>query len=130
MVQDPTEHPRRVLIVDDERGIRRIVQIALQTISGWTVFIADSGAEGLALAEAQQPDVILLDVMMPGMDGIETFRHLQANPATQTIPVILLTAKGRASDQQHLSQLGAVGMIVKPFKAPDLVQQIRACLNW
>jgi two-component system, OmpR family, alkaline phosphatase synthesis response regulator PhoP len=130
MVQDPTERPRRVLIVDDERGIRRIVQIALQTISGWTVFIADSGAEGLAMAEAQQPDVILLDVMMPGMDGIETFRHLQANPATQTIPVILLTAKGRASDQQHLSQLGAVGMIVKPFKAPDLVQQIRACLNW
>ncbi|MGA7932322.1 MAG: response regulator [Kovacikia sp.] len=121
---------KRILIVDDETGIRRITQISLNAIAGWEVLMAASGQEGLAIAEAEQPDAILLDVMMPGMDGITTLQQLQANPATQTIPVILLTAKAKIAEQQEFAELSMKGVITKPFKAPDLVQQIRAILHW
>lgn len=121
---------KRVLIVDDETGIRKITQISLKAIAGWEVLVAASGQEGVAMAQTEQPDAILLDVMMPGMDGITTLQHLQANPATQTIPVILLTAKAQISEQQQFAELPVTGVITKPFKAPDLVKQIRSLLNW
>ncbi|XHX75925.1 MAG: response regulator [Stenomitos frigidus ULC029] len=92
---------KRVLIVDDEAGIRKITQISLKAIAGWEVLTAASGQEGLAIAQAEQPDAILLDVMMPGMDGITTFQHLQTNSNTRAIPVILLTAKAQFSEQQE-----------------------------
>lgn len=121
---------KRILIVDDEMGIRKITQISLKAIAGWDVIEAASGQEGLAIAQAEQPDAILLDVMMPGMDGIKTFQHLQANPATQAIPVIFLTAKARISEQKEFSELPITGIITKPFKAPDLAQQMRSLLHW
>jgi CheY-like chemotaxis protein len=117
-------------MIDDEIGIRTVVQIALKAIAGWEVLIAASGAEGLAIAQTQRPDVILLDVMMPEMDGIATFQHLQADPVTQTIPVILLTAKAQVSEQQQFAELPVAGLITKPFKAPELVKQIRSLLQW
>ena len=121
---------KRILIVDDETGIRRITQISLSTIAGWETLVAASGQEGLTIAEVEQPDVILLDVMMPEMDGIATLQKLQANPATQTIPIILLTAKAQTSEQQQFAELPITGIITKPFKALDLVTQIRSLLNW
>jgi CheY-like chemotaxis protein len=121
---------KQVLIIDDETGIRKITQISLKAIAGWEVLEAASGLEGLAIAEAEQPDAILLDVMMPGMDGITTFQHLQSNLNTQAIPVILLTAKAQTSEQQEFVKLPVKGLITKPFKAPDLVKQIRSLLNW
>lgn len=121
---------KRILIVDDETGIRKITQISLNTIAGWETLVAASGQEGLTIAEAEQPDAILLDVMMPEMDGITTLQHLQANPTTQTIPIILLTAKAQTAEQQQFAELPITGVITKPFKALDLVNQIRSLLKW
>jgi len=121
---------KRVLIIDDEPGIRKLVQISLRAIAGWDVLTAASGQEGLAIAEAEQPDAILLDVMMPEMNGILTFQRMQTVSALQHIPTILLTAKAQSSEQQQFAELQIAGVITKPFKAPDLVRQIRLLLNW
>ena len=121
---------KRVLIVDDDIGIRRIVELSLNSIAKWDVLSASSGAEGVAIAQIELPDAILLDVMMPGMDGIETFIEMQANPSTKPIPIILLTAKTKVSEQQLFNNIAIAGVITKPFKAPQLVDQIRSILNW
>ena len=121
---------KRVLIVDYDIGIRRIVELSLNSIAKWDVLSASSGAEGVAIAQTELPDAILLDVMMPGMDGIETFIEMQANPSTKPIPIILLTAKTKVSEQQHFNNIAIAGVITKPFKAPQLVDQIRSILNW
>jgi CheY-like chemotaxis protein len=121
---------KRVLIVDDDIGIRRIVELSLNSIAKWDVLSASSGAEGVAIAQTELPDAILLDVMMPGMDGIETFAAMQANPSTKPIPIILLTAKTKISEQQLFNNIAIAGVITKPFKAPQLVDQIRSILNW
>ncbi len=119
-----------ILVIDDEDGIIEIIQISLEAAGGWEVFAAASGSEGLIMAAAQQPDAIILDVMMPDMDGTQTFAHLQANPKIQHIPTILLTAKAKASEQKELIELGVSGVITKPFKPMELVKQIRTILNW
>lgn len=121
---------KKVLVIDDEDGIREIIQICLEAAAGWDVLTAASGSEGLATAQAEQPDAILLDVMMPDMDGPTTFRQLQANTATKHIPTILLTAKAKISEQQQFIDLGVTGVITKPFKAQELVEQIRKILHW
>jgi DNA-binding response OmpR family regulator len=121
---------KRVLIIDDEQGIRKIVEISLKAIAGWEVFTAASGQAGLEVAATEQPDAILLDVMMPGMDGVTTLQQMQANPELQLIPTILLTAKAQTSEQRQLTELPIAGVITKPFKAPELVKQMRSLLNW
>jgi CheY-like chemotaxis protein len=121
---------KHVLIIDDEYDIRAVAQLTLKAVGGWDVSIAASGTEGLTKAADGQPDVILLDVMMPDMDGIETFQALQANPATQSIPVILMTAKVQAADQRRFADLGVIGIISKPFKAMKLPSQIAETLGW
>lgn len=121
---------KRILIVDDEEDIRDVAQVALEIVGGWEVLVAGSGSEGLYLAETQQPDAILLDIMMPDMDGISTFEKLQSNPATQPIPVILLTAKAQAADQRKFAQLGVKATIVKPFKTMNLASQVAQILGW
>jgi DNA-binding response OmpR family regulator len=122
--------PKRILLIDDEEGLRKIIQFSLEAAAGWSVSTAASGQEGLAMAAAEPPDAILLDVMMPDMDGLTTFRQLQANSITQSIPVIMLTAKASATEQQPLAKLGVAGVITKPFKIPALISQIRYLLNW
>lgn len=119
-----------VLVIDDDLGIRTITQISLKAIANWEVLAAASGQEGIAIAQTEPLDAILLDVMMPEMDGITTLEHLQANPITQTIPVILLTAKAQVFEQQQLTELPVTGIITKPFKALELVRQICLLLNW
>jgi CheY-like chemotaxis protein len=121
---------KRILVIDDEDGIREIIQICLEAAAGWEVLTAASGSEGLAKAQTTQPDAILLDVMMPDMDGPTTFRHLQANVETEHIPTILLTAKAKISEQKQFIDLGVTGVITKPFKAQELVDQIKEILNW
>jgi CheY-like chemotaxis protein len=115
---------KQILVIDDEDDIRKLTQTCLEIMGSWEVLTASSGSEGLAKAQANQPDAILLDVMMPDMDGPTTFQKLQANPATRHIPVILLTAKGRSADQHLFAELGVTGVINKPFnplKLADLV---------
>lgn len=121
---------KRILIVDDEYDIRAVAELALKTVAGWQVLTASSGSEGLEFATSEHPDVILLDVMMPDMDGIATLQALQANPATESIPVILMTAKTQAADQRRFAELGVAGIITKPFKAMNLSAQIAATLGW
>ncbi|RUR72042.1 response regulator [Chlorogloeopsis fritschii PCC 6912] len=121
---------KRILVIDDEDGVREIIQFSLEAAAGWDVLTAASGTEGLAIAQTQQPDAIILDLMMPEMDGLATFEQLQANPVTEQIPTILLTAKAKVSEQQQFIDLGVKGTIAKPFKALELVKQIREILNW
>jgi CheY-like chemotaxis protein len=122
--------PKRVLVIDDEPGIRKLLEISLRAIAAWEVLSASSGQEGLALALAELPDAILLDVMMPGMDGLATLLQLQAHSELRSIPVIFLTAKTQPNEQRQFAELAIVGTITKPFKAPDLVRQMRSLLNW
>lgn len=122
--------PKRILLIDDDDGARRIIQFSLEAAAGWEVLTAASGVEGLSLAESEQPDAILLDVMMPGLDGPATFQRLQENPVTRSVPVIMLTAKASPTDHQPLLELGIAGIITKPFKIPALIAQVRANLNW
>jgi len=119
-----------LLVIDDDDGVREIIQISLEAAAGWQVLTASSGREGLQVAANQQPDAILLDVMMPNMDGAETFRRLQASPETAPIPTILLTAKAKMSEQQQYMNLGVTGIITKPFEALNLVNQIQTILKW
>lgn len=122
--------PKRILLIDDEDGARRIIQFSLEAAAGWEVFTAASGAEGLSIAAKELPDAILLDVMMPDLDGPATFKQLQENLTTRSIPVIMLTAKASPTEHQPLAQLGIAGIITKPFKIPALIAQIRKILNW
>ncbi len=121
---------KRILIVDNEPYIQEVAQICLETVAGWEVLLASSGKECLIQAETEQPDAILLDIMMPEMDGLTTFKKLQENPATQHIPVILLTAKIQSSDRLHYAEIGLTAAIAKPFHPLQLASQVAEALNW
>ncbi len=121
---------RRVLIIDDEDDIRHVAALSLETVAGWDVVLANSGAQGIETAARELPDAILLDVMMPAMDGPTTFQHLRANPATAAIPVLLLTAKVQSSDQRRFASLGVAGILFKPFDPLTLADQIAEVLGW
>lgn len=121
---------KHILIIDDEDDIREVAQLTLEAVGGWQISTAASGSEGLAKAEAEQPDAILLDVMMPEMDGIATFNKLQANPHTEKIPVVLLTAKVQSSDQRRFAELGITGVVPKPFDPMTLTDQVAEVLGW
>jgi CheY-like chemotaxis protein len=120
----------RILIIDDEEDIRDVAALSLETVAGWDVMVASSGAQGIARAIEHQPDAILLDVMMPGMDGPTTFRELRNNPVTAKIPVLLLTAKVQATDQRRFADLGVDAILFKPFDPMTLSTQIAAVLGW
>ncbi len=119
-----------ILVIDDEVRLSAVVQVCLENLGGWNVVVAQSGKEGLIKAETNRPDAILLDVMMPDMDGLTLFQRLQESPTTQTIPVILLTAKAQTSDHAQFMQLGVVGVITKPFDPMTLSEQIATMLDW
>ena len=120
----------RILIIDDEDDIREVAALSLETVAGWQVITANSGAQGLARAIEHQPDAILLDVMMPVMDGPTTFRELRKNPLTARIPVLLLTAKVQSSDQRRFADLGVKAILFKPFDPLTLSTQIAETLGW
>jgi CheY-like chemotaxis protein len=121
---------RRVLIIDDEDDIREVAALSLEATAGWEILTASSGAEGIAVATAQQPDAILMDVMMPGVDGPTTFSKMQQTPAIAEIPVLLLTAKVQGVDQRRFAGLGLAGLLFKPFVPQTLAQQISDALGW
>ena len=122
--------PKRLLLVDDEDHIREVAQVSLEAVGGHEVVTASSGLDGLAKAAAEHPDAILLDVMMPELDGPSTYERLQADPATRDIPVIFLTAKVQAADRQRLSELGARAVIAKPFDPMALAGEVEDILGW
>lgn len=119
---------KHILLIDDERDIRAVVAFCMRQTAGWQVSSASGGAEGLAIAHAQQPDAILLDVMMPDLDGPATLRRLQADAQTRDIPVIFLTAKAQSADHRGFATLGVAGILTKPFDPVTLTDQIQAIL--
>ncbi len=116
-------------MIDDEEDIRRIAQIALHSLGGLDVLLAADAAQGLYLAETGRPDVILLDLMMPGVDGTAALRMLRGNATTAHIPVLFLTAKAHAADDPAVRALGAQGLLAKPFDPITLADSIRALLR-
>ena len=121
---------RRILVVDDEADIRTVAGLALGRVGGMEVSVAASGSEALDLATASPPDAIVLDVMMPGMDGPATFEALRQEPATAAIPVVFLTAKTQAAERERLLALGADGVLAKPFDPMTLAAELAAVLGW
>ena len=121
--------PRTVLLVDDEDDIRAVGQIALEDVGGWRTLLAGSGAEAVELAVRERPDVVLLDVMMPGTDGPTTLALLRARPETAATPVIFLTAKVQKAEVARLLELGAKGVLAKPFDPMTLPDEVRRVLN-
>jgi CheY-like chemotaxis protein len=120
---------RKVLIIDDEDDIREVETLTLETMGDFHVISAANGLDGLARAAAEQPDLILLDVMMPGLDGTATYERLKQSPATRSIPIIFMTAKVQAAERQKLAELGPLGIIAKPFDPMTLVDQLLALLD-
>jgi CheY-like chemotaxis protein len=121
---------RRILVIDDADDVRNVTQLSLERMGGWTVSTARSGQEGIEKAITEQPEAILLDVMMPDMDGPTTFRQLQTNATTRHIPVIFLTGMGQSADQRRFAELGVTACIAKPFSPLTLAYQIAAALGW
>ncbi|HVR37821.1 MAG TPA: response regulator [Thermoanaerobaculia bacterium] len=119
----------RVLIIDDEPDVRRIATLSLGRVGGMNVIEANGGVEGIRMAEEHAPDVILLDMMMPEMDGASTFRALHENPKTTAIPVIFLTAKAMRGEVRKLEALGAKGVVLKPFNPMTLASDVKAVLQ-
>ncbi len=120
----------RILIVDDEDDIREVAALSLEATAGWIVLTASSGAEGIVTAAREKPEAILMDVMMPGMDGPTTFKQLQGNAETASIPVVLLTAKVQGADQRRFAGLGVAAVLFKPFDPLTLAAQISEVLGW
>lgn len=116
---------RRILYVEDEPDIRTIVRIALERVGGFEVTECASGLEALALAPTANADLVLLDVMMPIMDGMATLRGLRAFPATAATPVVFITAKVQPAEIARYKAAGAADVICKPFAPMDLPGAIR-----
>lgn len=124
------EPMRRILLIDDDEGIREVAQASLELVGGYHVTTAGSGQEGLEVARTSPYDAILLDVMMPGLDGPATFARLQDQAATRHIPVVLLTAKTQEADRRRFGRLGVTGVLTKPFDPMTLPGQVAMVLGW
>jgi CheY-like chemotaxis protein len=121
---------KRILVIDDEDVIQEVVQGCFEDVAGWEVLLASSGREGLEQVVTEQPDAIVLDEMMPGMDGIAFLKQLRASDHNPSIPVVLLTAKVDLADPKLLRELGVVDAIAKPFDAIALVERVAEVLGW
>jgi two-component system, OmpR family, response regulator len=121
-----TKTVNRVLYVEDEANIRAVGVFSLEEVGGFIVEPAESGQEALKKAGSFEPDLILLDVMMPGMDGIATFKALRARVDTSQVPVIFMTAKVQPHEVQGYKDLGAIAVIAKPFDPVTLPDEVRA----
>jgi len=116
---------QRILYVEDEPDIRAVAKLALEMVGGFTVKVCSSGEEALREAVAFGPDMILLDVMMPGMDGPSTLKALRALPSLAELPVAFMTAKVQPAEVAHYKTLGARAVIAKPFDPMTLASQVR-----
>ncbi|MBD2299266.1 response regulator [Nostoc sp. FACHB-190] len=121
---------KRILVIDDEESLRDLACTCLEDLGGWETIPAQSGHEGLLQVQEQILDAILLDVSMPDMDGFQFYEQIKANPKTQTIPIILLTAKVLPDDYKRFAQLDIEGIINKPFNPVLICEQIAQMLAW
>jgi len=119
----------KILLVDDEKEFVEMLTVRLQKSGGHEVLQAFDGEEGLRLAQEKKPDVILLDIMMPKMDGREAIRRLKAEAKTAAIPIIILTASVSTKSMQEFAKLGAFDFIIKPFSSDQLIAKIKTALG-
>ena len=117
---------QRILYVEDEADIQAVAKLALEMVGGFTVKVCSSGEEALREAAAFAPDMILLDVMMPGMDGPTTLKGLREQPSLAAVPIAFMTAKVQPQEISHYKSLGARDVIPKPFDPMTLADQVRA----
>jgi two-component system, OmpR family, response regulator len=120
---------QRILYVEDEPDIQAVARLALEMVGGFTVKVCSSGEDALREAEAFAPDMILLDVMMPGMDGPSTLKAIQGIAALEKVPVAFMTAKVQPAEVEHFISLGARDVIAKPFDPMNLSNQVREIWN-
>lgn len=116
---------QRLLYVEDEKDIQLIAKLALTQVGGYDLCLCSSGEEALERAVGFSPDLILLDVMMPGMDGLQTFKALRDLEELKSVPVVFMTARARKQDLQVYVDLGALGVIEKPFNPMSLAEEVR-----
>lgn len=121
---------KRILLIDDEKSLSTVIQACLENLADWTVLKAESGKEGLLKAQTEKLNAILLDVMMPDLDGFTVLQELKKNPVTQSIPVMLITAKVEPTKHEQYAQLGIAGVINKPFDPLRLAEQVAGILGW
>lgn len=121
---------KKVLVIDDEPIIREVIQTCLEDLAGWDVRTARSGWDAMNKMTEERPDAIILDVIMPGMDGLTFIRKLRANQEIRSIPIFLLTSRAEYTDQKHISDLDLAGALTKPFDAYELVEQIATAFGW
>ncbi len=124
------ERKIKILIIDDENDIREVAAMSVEAVCGWSVAQASSGSEGVRIAQEQRPDAILLDVMMPDMDGPSTLEALRSDRSTRQIPVIFLTAKVQSADRKRFAEMGVAAVLAKPFDPMLLCNQIAEALGW
>ena len=115
----------RVVVIDDDPDLRQLIKLTLEFTSGWRVDVAAGGEEGIALVRNVRPDAVVVDLMMPGMDGYEVSRRLTTDRATASIPIVLLTAR-KEIDDQRMRVAGAAGVLFKPFEPEQLGPRIAA----
>jgi two-component system, OmpR family, alkaline phosphatase synthesis response regulator PhoP len=121
---------RQILVIDDSALVREAAKIALGRIGGWQVITADSGEQGISQALSQRPDAILLDVVMPGMDGIAVAEALNGMPSLRSVPILLLTADDRIESSESFRLISVAGVINKPFDIAGLSREVTARLGW
>jgi CheY-like chemotaxis protein len=115
---------QRILYIEDDRNIRTVVKMALEAVGGFTLEVCSSGQEALDKAQAFAPQLILLDVMMPNMDGPTTLKNLHAMPGLEDTPAVFMTAKVQPSEVARYRELGAADVIAKPFNTMKLASKI------
>lgn len=121
---------KRILVIDDDEGIQVVTKLSLETKAKWEVLTAFNITEGLLKATSQKPDAILLDLVMPDVDGFDALQQLRVNPITQSIPVILFTAKILPKEIWQSHKTKVTGFVVKPFNSLTLASQIATVLDW
>ena len=117
----------RVLLVEDDPVILRLLEVNFE-LEGYEVLLARDGAEGIRLAQEQRPDLVISDIMMPNVSGIELVEALKADPQTATIPILLLSAKAQSADVKAGLEAGADDYVTKPFEPLELVDRVQALL--
>lgn len=115
----------KVLLIDDEDDIRKVAELSLRAVGKFETCVATGGREGMEIARSEQPDLILMDMMMPELDGLGTLAELRQDPALAGIPVIFMTAKVQESEVEHYLSEGAIGVIKKPFDPMLLASEVR-----
>lgn len=119
---------KRILLVDDHQTVFRLLE-AIVRIKGYELIYAESGQQGIVMARQELPDLVLLDVMMPDIDGFKVCQYLKENPETKNIPVMFLTARGAEGDLETGRRAGADGFMTKPFQTIDVLKQIEGMLS-